>query len=170
MLIAKPEAYGIGNNALGYIYNYLKQRKQRTKVGNSYSSWKELIYGLPQGSILGPILFNIFINDIFLFIDETKIAKYADGTTTYAIEDNVPKLLESETTIILNWFHANEMKSNDQKYNLFVANKENVSLGLGNDSIDSSETVKLLGGLIDKQLNLFLSFVKKETRNCIQDA
>ena len=115
-------------------------------------------------------MFNIFINDIFLFIDETKIAKYADGTTTYAIEDNVPKLLESETTIILNWFHANEMKSNDQKYNLFVANKENVSLGLGNDSIDSSETVKLLGGLIDKQLNLFLSFVKRETRNCIQDA
>ena len=74
----------------------------------------------------------------------------------HAIEANVNKLLdllESETTIILKRFRANEMKSNDDKCNLFVANKENVSLNLGNDTIDSSRTVKLLGVLIDKQLN-----------------
>ena len=47
LLIAKLEAYGFDNSALGYIYNYLKQRKQRTKVGNYYSSWRELLYGVP---------------------------------------------------------------------------------------------------------------------------
>ena len=117
---------------------------------------EEIIIWVPQGSILGPILFNIFINDIFFFIDETKIANYADDTTTYAIEDNVKKLLdllESETKINLKWFRANEMKSNDDKRHLFVANKENVSLKLDNDTIDSSQTVKPLGVLIDKQLN-----------------
>ena len=156
LLIAKLEAYGFDNSALGYIYNNLKQRKQRTNVVNSDSSWKKLLYGVPQGSILGPILFNIFINDIFFFIDETKIANYADDTTTYAIEANVKKLLdllESEATIILKWFRANEMKSNDDKCHLFVANKETVSLKLGNDTIDSSQTVKLLSVLIDKQRN-----------------
>ena len=98
-----------------------------------YSSWKELKYGIPQGTILGPLLFNIFINDIFYFINETKIANYADDTTIYTIDDNITnllKLLETETTVVLNWFRKNEMKSNDDKCHLIVANKESFSLNL----------------------------------------
>ena len=58
LLIAKLEAYGFDEKALTLIYNYLSNRKQRVKINDSYSSWSEILFGVPQGSILGPLLFN----------------------------------------------------------------------------------------------------------------
>ena len=154
--IAKLAAYGFEDSALGFIFNYLKERKQHTKIGDSYSSWRELKHGVPQGSILGPLVFNIFINDIFFFIDKTKFANYADDTIVYSKEDNITKLLhllETETSAVLNWFLINEMKANDDRCHLIVAYKEDISIHVGQDIIKSSDSVKLLGVCIDKQLN-----------------
>ena len=60
---------------------------QRTKVNRSYSSWRDLKKGVQQGSILGPLLFNIFMNDIFYFVEKSKLVNSADNTTVYTRED-----------------------------------------------------------------------------------
>ena len=162
LLIAKLEAYSFDKTALKFIYDYLKNRKQRTKVNGSYSSWKELKCGVPQGSILGPLLFNIFINDIFYFLDKTQIANYADDNSTYATEDDILSLLktlETETCVVLNWFKINEMKPNSDKCHLIVASNENTNYSsksyiyLDNEFIENEDSVVLLGVKIDSKLN-----------------
>ena len=166
LLIAKLEAYGFGINALKFVYNYLKERKQRTKVSGSYSTWRELKFGVPQGSILGPLLFNIFINDIFYFINTTKITNYADDNTIYSVDDNLTDLLnilQTETNLVLKWFRLNEMKSNDDKCHLIIANQENVSVTLGNEIIEATNSVELLGVKISK-IDIY---VKKVIKNCM---
>ena len=75
----------------------------------------EIIFGVPQGSILGPILFNVFIDDLLLFIKETDICNFADDTTLYACGkdlDTISNLLELETNIAIQWLKDNEMVSN----------------------------------------------------------
>ena len=73
LLIAKLEAYGLDNGSLNLLLDYLSFRKQRTKVGSSYSIWSKIRRGIPQGSILDPLLFNIFINDMFMIIEQSDI-------------------------------------------------------------------------------------------------
>ena len=162
LLIAKLAAYGFDKSALKFIYDYLKGRMQRTKVNGSYSSWRELLSGVPQGSILGPSLFNIFINNIFFFLKKSKIANFADDNTAYAIENDIMdllKTLESETFSVLNWFKMNEMKPNQGKCHLLVADinhkyySSNSYIYLDNAFLENEESVKLLGVKIDQNLD-----------------
>ena len=164
LLIAKLDAYGFNQDALKFIRSYLKNRKQRTKVGSAYSKWQEIKHGVPQGSILGPLLFNIFLNDMFYFIKGICIAHYADDNTPYATNKditNLLKTLESETNILLDWFTINEIKPNADKCHLLVANqKEMTSVKLGGKVITNDQSVELLCVKIDKNLNFTVHVTK----------
>ena len=155
LLIAKLNAYNFDDSVLKLLLNYFDNRKQCVKINNEFSSWKEIKSGVPQGSILGPLLFNIYINDLFYFIDNASIANYADDNTPYLTNESIEILisnLEIEINTLNNWFKSNYLSSNDDKNKLLVTNSNPVSAKVGNEVIKSSISVKLLGIMLDSKL------------------
>ena len=134
-------------------------RQQRVKVNGSFSSWKELTRGVPQGSVLGPLLFNIYINDLLLFIQSSDICNYADDTAIYACDKNLENIthkLENDCNVVLEWFANNIMKSNADKCHLLVIGKrydDPVAVKIGSAEIVNSSEEKLLGVHIDSKLS-----------------
>ena len=149
LLIAKLFTYGFDKNALSLIKSYRSDRWQRVKINSSYSSWFALLVGMPQGSILGPLIFNLYINDLF-FIIQTDVCNFADDTTPYTIDmslENLMAKLESAAQSALDWFHSNGMKLNSSKCHLLVCgNKfECMLCEIRGSQIIESHLVKLLG-------------------------
>ena len=113
LVIVKLNAYGFSLTALKLVHNYLSNRKQRSKINSTYSSLLKILFGVPQGSILGPLLFNIFLIDLFFIIEDSDIASYADDNTTYVIADyidGVIKSFEEASEILFKWFNDNLMR------------------------------------------------------------
>ena len=136
------------------MLSYLSKRKHRTKVNNSYSSWSEIKTGVLQGPILVPLLFNIYINDIFFFVDKSDITNYADDNTPYVTECNIDELHLRRVLTILKWFHNNYFTANDDKCHLLITNhSDEISLQVGKELIKGSKSVKLLGITVDNKLN-----------------
>ena len=108
LLLAKLKAYGLQPTALKQMENYLTGCFQRTKINHKYSSWSKIIAVIPQGSVLGPLVFNIFLNDLFLYPEEIFLTNYADDNTLYSIWN-------LEFRIIQNCFHEDLMALNAKK-------------------------------------------------------
>ena len=120
------------------------------------SSWEEIVFGVPQGSALGPLLFKIFLSDLFFIMKETDYSSYADDNTPYRtaeIIEEVIKLLERDSKMLFRWFSDNQMKANLNKCHLVVNKKYEVVINLGETEIKNSEYEKLLGMKVDIKLN-----------------
>ena len=156
LLIAKLEAYGFHLDSIRLIGNYLRSRKQRVKIDDKFSDWHEIDTGVPQGSILGPLLFNIYICDLFFSTTNFNIANYADDTTPYATGSTwseVKNKLELVANIIFNWLSYNQMKGNAEKCQLIVNDiNENLFITLRNENIYNHRTAKILGTTFDNKL------------------
>ena len=127
LLLAKIAAYGIDDNLILYIHSYLLNRKQCVCINNILSEFNKVISGVPQGSIVGPILFNCFFNDFYYFIKNANVHNFADDNTLTTFAQNVGTLisiLESESKIAIDWFETNKMIVNPGKFQSIIIDKK----------------------------------------------
>ena len=143
--------------ALRLIHDYLSNIKQRTKIDDNYnSSWSEILFDVPQGSVLGPLPFNIFLLNLFCVLKDIDIASYVDDSTHFIVEnntDNVIASLEQVSDTLFNWLKNNRLKNNVDKCHVLVSTNKPVGIKIGDYTIDNSECKKLLGVKTDINLN-----------------
>ena len=174
LLLCKLKAYGFSYDACKLIKSYLCHRLQRVKVASARSQWTIMPKGVPQGSILGPLLFYIFIDDIFYELqDVCSLHNYADDNTIRCCHSDMVSLkyhLEKSANLALKWFENNHMRANPSKFQaiIFKRGNDNVvfDLNIGNEIIKPVSHVKLLGIVIDETL----SFDKHVSNVCIKAA
>ena len=129
--------------------DYLQNRKQRSKIGSIDSDWEDIISGVPQGSILGPLIFNIFLCDLFLKDENNYFENYGDDTTPYSVGSTTTEVLENLSGVtkkLFTWFANNQMKANDDKCHLLLSSPDDSALiQIENSTINYSKVKKLLG-------------------------
>ena len=138
--------------------NYLSNCKQRTNIGSSFSSWFDIQIGISQASILRRLLFNIFINDLFLYVIKLKVCNFAIDYTLNSFDkklDTIYSNLKYDIENIMSLFQANSLKTNLGKFQFMIlGDKQNTSLVLNihGKKISNSKEMELLGIVIDNQL------------------
>ena len=127
LLIAKLGTYGFQRDSLSLMKSYLNGTQQRVRVNNNFSSWEKIITGVPQGSILGPLLFNIFIDDLFYFVSSSNLSNYAGDSTLYASGftlEVVKNYVSTDFDVVTKWFYENHMALNARKCHFTYLRKD----------------------------------------------
>ena len=159
LLLAKLSAYGFDMASCLLMQSYLMKRQQRVKIGETFSEWINNIKGVPQGSILGPLLFNIFINDFLHVKFSSKVYNYADDNTLVSEDHNVTTLkekLRNDCITAMEWFKQNNMKANAAKFQLMYLNKNSESnysgIKVHATEILATNSISILGVELDQKL------------------
>ena len=161
ILLEKLSHYGIRGVALDWFRNYLTDRKQFTVFKDSRSDYQNVVCGVPQGSILGPLLFLIYINDLSTVSNALFTILFADDTSIFLSDKNYDTLLNTmnnELLIITKWLSANKLSLNIKKthYMVFSGKKSNLSncdVRINNQTISKVSEIKFLGVLVDEKLS-----------------
>ena len=126
-LTAKLFCYGVLPWSFNLIFSYLSNRIQHVKIKTSYSDKSNTEYGVPEGSILGPLLFNTDLNDLFFECDDSEIASYADNTTPYSCANDLPSIItqkQSTASKLFSWFTNNHTEVIPGKYLYSIKHKK----------------------------------------------
>ena len=138
------------------IISYLN-RIQRVKINKTFSSWRELLCGVPHRSVLGPILFNIYLNDLFFILNEIDVSNFANDNTPFLCHKNLTELLEKlerNSELAIHWFENNYIKLHIGKYHLLISGpKYNHQWArIGKNMVWEENKVKLLGIAIQNEM------------------
>jgi hypothetical protein len=164
ILLAKLQHYGIRGNILKWFESYLTGRRQYCSINGANSSMSNLTCGVPQGSVLGPLLFLIYINDLPNACDKAKFRLFADDSNAFLAGNNLIQLISDsnkELSLINNWITANRLNLNLGKctFTIFTPTTEiigsnvEIILAIGDTKLSRSTSVKYLGLLVDENLN-----------------
>ena len=167
LLVSKLYAYGLSIDACKLVGSYLSGRRQRVKIREHRSEWSYLKKGVPQGSILGPLLFNIFINDMFYFVEKSVLYNFADDNSLLNVAPSLTELisnLQHDSKLCMKWYSDNGMAANPSKFQFMICSStdiKDVELKINENVIIKSEPfVKALGVYIDSRLT-FTEHVKR---------
>ena len=157
LLLAKLQAYGFSKESIRLFLSYLRHRTERIKIGSTFGHWGNILRDIPQGAILGPFLFNFFINDLFFFSEKCEICNFADVNSLYSCGinlDNIFSNLIQDMENVYEWFVYRSIKANPDKFQFStLGNTGSYTLEIGDITIKSASHVTLLGITIDSKLN-----------------
>ena len=160
LLLNKLQAYNFSDKAIQLIRSYFQRRENRVRIGSVISDWVVMKRGCPQGSTFGPLMWNIFQNDLPNIISDANVPMYADDHQVFVAHETmkrVEKILVDNEEKMTKWYQDNLLKVNCDKYQAMVLgnpkDERNTDLDISGEKVEQSQPIKILGVTLDENLN-----------------